>query len=231
MAETRKSHGRIFWGLILIAVGILLFLDQMGRVDFSYLISQYWPVIFILIGLSILIANNFKETGGAVFFILLGVFFLLVRLQIFSHTVWHYFWPLLVIGLGLWILVRPARGAGKKKISELTADDLSISQVFSGTKRRIDSRAFKGGKAEVVFGSAEIDMTQAALEGGQAELSVSVVFGEIQLRVPQTWQVVIDGTPVLGSIEQKKSSPAEAERTATLKIKASVVFGSLQIKD
>ncbi len=231
MGATGRSHGRVFWGLILIAVGILLFLDQMGRVDFGYLISQYWPAIFIIIGLSILIANNFRETGGGIFFIILGGFLLLVRLRIFHHNLWHYFWPLLVIALGLWILVRPARSRDKKKMSDVSADEISLSQVFSGTSRRVDSQAFKGGTAEVVFGSAEIDMTQARLDGGQASLSLSVVLGDIELRVPDTWQIVIEGNPVLGSIEHKKKSPTDAEKTATLKINASVVLGSIRIKD
>lgn len=232
MTEPRRSQGRIFWGLVLIVVGALFLLDQMDRLDFGDLIADYWPVIFILLGLSILISHGTRNAGGGIFLILFGTFFLLVRLHVFGHTVWHYAWPILIILIGLWILARPGRGGeDKKKIPDVTVDELAISQVFSGTSRRVESQNFKGGAAEVVLGSAEIDMTGAALAGGEATVSLSVVLGDIELRVPAAWQVTIEGTPVLGSIEQKRTSPAGASGGATLHLKTSVVLGSIHIKD
>ena len=231
MSNHRGSQGRIFWGIILIAIGVLFLLDQMHEFDFGYLFSHYWPVIFILIGLSIIIGNGFKNIGGGVFFILFGAFFLLVRLDLLGERAWNYFWPALIILAGLVILLRPGHHEDKKKIPDVTADDIKISQVFSGTSRRIDSQNFKGGTAEVVFGNAEIDLTGARLEGGQATVSLSVVLGSIELRVPSNWQVIIHGTPVLGSIEQKAKTVSDADKKATLYIKASVVLGSITIKD
>lgn len=231
MAASKGTQSRIFWGLVLIAVGVLFLFDQMGELDFGYLISRYWPAIFILIGLSIIIGKNFKDAGAGVFFILFGTFFLFMRLRIFHRDVWHYFWPLLIIALGLWILVKPAMTAVKKKIPDLTTDELRISQVFSSTSRRVESPNFKGGSVEVVLGSAEIDLTGAGLEGGQAVLAMSAVLGSIEVKVRPDWQVVIDGSPVLGSIEQKRKSPPEAEKKGTLRINASVVLGSIAIKD
>jgi predicted membrane protein len=231
MAASKRSQGRIFWGLVLIAIGVLFLLDQMGELDFGYLFSRYWPAIFILIGISIILGNNFQNVGPGIFFILFGTFFLLMRIRVFHHTAWHYFWPILIIGVGIWILAKPAFAAGKKKIPEVTVDELRISQVFSGTSRRIESPNFKGGTAEVVLGSAEIDLRGAGLEGGQAVLALSAVLGSIELRVRPEWQVVIEGTPILGSIEQERPSPAEVAKTGTLHINASVVLGSIHIKD
>jgi predicted membrane protein len=231
MSTNRGSQGRIFWGLILIAVGVLFLLDQMNELDFGYLFSRYWPVIFILIGLSIIIGNGFKNIGPGVFFILFGTFFLLAHLGLLGHRAWDYVWPILIIAVGLWILAKPGHHEDKKKIPDVTVDELRISQVFSGTSRRVDSPNFKGGTAEVVFGSAEVDMTGAQLEGGQATVSLSVVLGSIELRVPSTWQVIVHGTPVLGSIEHKAKTVPDADKKATLYIKASVVLGSITIKE
>jgi predicted membrane protein len=231
MSNNRGSQGRIFWGLVLIAVGVLFLLDQMDEVDFGYLFSRYWPVIFILIGLSIIIGNGFKNVGAGIFFILFGVFFQLVRLDLLGHRAWDYFWPSLIILAGLLILLRPGHhDEDKKKIPDVTVDELRISQVFSGTSRRVESASFKGGTAEVVFGSAEIDMTGAKLDGGQATISLSVVLGSIELRVPSDWQVIVHGTPVLGSVEHKAKAVSDTEKKATLYLKTSVVLGSITIK-
>jgi len=231
MSGSKTSQSRIFWGLAFIIVGVLFLLDRTGQIDFGEIVSRYWPAVFILIGISILVGNDFKNTGPGLFFIIFGAFFLLMKLEVFHHDLWRYFWPLAVIALGLWILVKPARGADKKKIPELTVGELRISQVFSSTSRRIEAPGFKGGSVEVVLGSAEIDLTGAGLEGGRAVLALSAVLGSIELRVRPEWQVVIEGTPVLGSIEQKKKQPTEAESKGRLEIKASVVLGSLQVKD
>ena len=234
MTQSRSASGRIFWGLILIGLGVLFLMDQMGELDFGEMASRYWPVVFIVIGLSILISNGFRNAGAGVFFILFGAFFLLMRLDIFSHSLWHY-WPVFVIGAGVWMLVKPAfrpRGSeDKKKTPELSTDELKVSAVMAGLKRRIDNPAFQGGKAEVVMGSLEIDLTGAIPAGGQAVVYLSVVMGEIELRVPRGWAVVIEGTPVLGSVEDKRSPAPESEKKASLRLVTSVIMGSIEIKD
>lgn len=227
----RKTQGRIFWGLLLIVLGVLFLLDQMHRLDFGDLIGHYWPVVFILIGISILLSNNFKNVGSGVFFILFGAFFLLVRMRIFDQAVWHFVWPLAIIGVGFWILLRPSLSWNKKKIPEMTADDLAISQVLSGTSRKVESQNFKGGKVDVVLGSAEVDFRGARLSGGQATLVLSVVLGSIELTVPHEWQVVLEGAPVLGSMDSRKKTIPDAEKTGTLFIKGSAVFGSIEVKE
>ena len=228
--SAQKTQGRIFWGILLIFLGVLFLLDQMDKLDFGDLVGRYWPVIFILIGVSILLSNNFKNVGSGIFFILFGAFFLLIRMRVFDRAVWHYIWPVAIIGAGLWILLRPAFRPGKTDASGTTADDLNISQVFSGSSRKIESQSFRGGKADVVFGSAEIDLRGAKLAGGQATLVLSAVFGGIEVFVPRDWQIVLEGTPVLGSIESHKKA-GTVPPTQTLTIKGSAVFGSIEVKE
>lgn len=230
MSEHR-TLGRVFWGLLLVVLGILFLLDRTGTLDFGDLVARFWPVIFILIGISILLSNNFRNVGSAVFFILFGTFFLLLRLRIFDQAVWRYLWPLAIIAVGLWILLRPARHPVRKNIPEMACDDLAISQVFSGTARKVESQNFRGGRADVVFGSADVDLRNARLAGGQATLVLSVVFGSITVFVPRDWQVVLQGTPVLGSIESHKGPGPGGAAAATLNIHGSAVFGSIEVKE
>ncbi len=230
MSDT-KNQGRIFWGLLLVVLGGLFLFAQMDWWNFGHVVARFWPVIFILLGISMLVANSFKNVGSGVFFILFGTFFLLVRWDVL-HTIGRYIWPVAIIVAGLWILLRPARGLDKKKtVSDVGGDDLKISQVFSGTSRKIESQAFRGGKAEVVFGSAEIDLRGARLAGDRATIDLSAVFGGIEVHVPRDWEIVLEGTPVLGSIESHKSAVPATGKTATLTVKGAAVFGSIEIKD
>jgi predicted membrane protein len=234
MSTSRNAHGRIFWGLVLIGLGVLFLLDQMGDLDFGWVVSRYWPVIFIVIGLSIIIGNGFRNSGSGVFFVLFGTFFLLMRLHILSYHLWHY-WPVIIIAVGVWILVKPLfRPDGppdKKKTPELVVDELKVSAVLAGVERRVDSSSFRGGKVEVVLGSAEIDLTGAVPADEETVVYLSVVLGSIELRIPREWRIVIDGTPVLGSIEDKRRVVADAERKGNILLKTSVVLGSIEIGD
>lgn len=47
-----------------------------------------------------------REPIGALVLIALGVLFLLAQMGVFSDLVFEYMWPLLLIGLGVWLIVR-----------------------------------------------------------------------------------------------------------------------------
>jgi hypothetical protein len=51
-----------------------------------------------------------KEPIGAVILIGLGLCFLLGQLDVFSGRVFEFAWPLMLIGLGLWMVVRHMQG-------------------------------------------------------------------------------------------------------------------------
>lgn len=231
MSNHKTSQGRIFWGFILILVGSLFLLDRMGRLDIGEIVSRWWPAVFILIGLSILIGNRFRDAGGGIFFILFGVFFLLMRLRIFDRSLWHYFWPLAIIACGLWLILKPAVAGAKKSASGVEGDDLRVSAVLSGLQRRVESRSFRGGKADAVLGGLDLDLTRASLAEGRATLELTAVMGGIDVRVPREWGIALDATPILGGIDDLTHPVPEAERKGVLTIKATAILGGIDIKD
>jgi len=111
--SSRSGDGRIFWGLFLVIIGLLFLLEQAGYLDIGRIISTYWPAIFILIGLSIFIGNGFKRSNEVVsFLIIFGAFLLLLKFHLIDRHVWRYLWPVLLMVLGLWIMLKP-RSRGK----------------------------------------------------------------------------------------------------------------------
>ena len=60
----RSSH--LWWGITLIILGVLFLLDNMDLVDFGYLLSTFWPIIFIIWGAGILLRKDVPrpESGG-----------------------------------------------------------------------------------------------------------------------------------------------------------------------
>jgi len=233
MSEHRRSSANsIFWGLVLILVGILILSERFGFHDLGHLFSTWWPAVFILIGISMLLGEGSRRPGAGLFFIIFGVFSLLLENDVLGHDAWHYIWPAGLIAVGLWIILRPAfRHHGLEEMPKMKGNDLDLTCVLSGVKRRVETAAFKGGQVTAVFGGADVDFTHTGLEGGKAVIEATAIFGGINIIVPRDWKVVVDGSPILGGIEEKHRNPPEAEVRATLYIKGTSIFGGITIKD
>ncbi|MGB2869875.1 MAG: DUF5668 domain-containing protein [Bacteroidota bacterium] len=53
----RKHFDDIFWGAILIVIGGLFLARNLGYIDFSFSLHRYWPVLLIVIGISIVLKS------------------------------------------------------------------------------------------------------------------------------------------------------------------------------
>ncbi|MRN55860.1 cell wall-active antibiotics response protein LiaF [Paenibacillus monticola] len=116
----RRFTSQMLGGLILIGLGAMFLLRQLGYTDFSigYLASNYWPVILIIMGVQRLLAtgdyNNSKgsSTIGGFFFLAIGVFFLGRNLDWFDLSAGEFFKmfiPVMLIGGGLYVIFKPRR--------------------------------------------------------------------------------------------------------------------------
>ena len=121
---------------------------------------------------------------------LIGAFLLLDTLDIivFNFAV---VWPLLLIAFGLSVLVR----ALERNRFRVGAAVLDFSRgghacIFSDYKSGSDTQDFHGGDATAIFGAARFDLRNASMTVDEARIDVNVVFGEAEVRVPETWSVI-----------------------------------------
>jgi len=56
MRSSRSSS--IFWGLLLVLVGILIFLNNSDILYFENLISEYWPLLIVLFGIYLIVKSS-----------------------------------------------------------------------------------------------------------------------------------------------------------------------------
>ena len=230
MSRARDYQGRIFAGLLIVLIGVLLLFGNLGKLDFGDVFSTYWPLILIFVGLWHLVAHEFRRSGFGLVLIAVGGFFLLDNLDVISGGVWMYFWPLLIIAAGLWIIFNPRFKPVRVKTPEHTERDLDVFTVLSGAKRQVESQEFKGGKASVLLGGIELDFSQASLAGNQATLELTAILGGIEIRVPKEWEVIVDSSSFLGAVEDKHKSAPTTESRPTLTIKGTAILGAIEIK-
>ena len=68
----------IFWGVILVFVGVLFLLQNFDVIHFAWMsLWRLWPVVLILWGVSIIPANNWIKTGLVVIILSLTVYFMI----------------------------------------------------------------------------------------------------------------------------------------------------------
>ncbi len=231
MASPRNSSGRILFGLLLILFGVLFLLDQMGKLDFGDIISGYWPLILVFAGIWHIVSNNFRNVGGGLLLIVIGGLFQLAKFEILGESVWHYIWPVVIILVGLWMI---AGAFGRRRAAATPGakdSDLDAFVIFSGLERRVESQNFRGGKATAIMGGIDLDFTQAKLAEDRASIDLSVIMGGIDVRVPKSWRVEVDGHPLLGAVEDKHTHVPGPGGVQTLFIKASAILGGIEIKD
>ena len=231
MSQLRNYQGRIFSGLLIIAAGVIFLLANMDKLDFGDFISTYWPMILILIGLSHLLTSGFRNAGVALFLIAIGAFFQLNNWGVLGGRVWAYFWPLLIIAAGLWIIFKPKTKGFGENAPEIQDDDLGAFVLFSGLKRRFESEKFRGGKATAIMGGLELDLTQAKLKDNQATVELTAILGGIDLFVPREWKVIVDSSAILGGVDDKHSPVPSSTIQMTLYVKATAILGGIDIKN
>jgi predicted membrane protein len=245
--------GRIVAGLILVGVGAFLLLRNLGFWLPGWLFS--WPMILILVGIYSGVKHNFRNNGWMVL-VGVGAYFLISDF-IPSLGLQPLFWPLLIIGLGLLFIVRPGKKSwvdfnadiNFKKQTKTTdeygivtqepvaadtidsSDFLMVRSVFSGVVKNIVSKNFQGGKISCVFGGAEIDLSQADING-TVTIKLEAVFGGIKLVVPPHWSVQNDIDGVFHGIDDKRrfNPDATINPGKILILKGSAIFGGVEIR-
>ncbi|QKJ31263.1 hypothetical protein HQ865_16360 [Mucilaginibacter mali] len=98
-----QRSGKVFAGLILLAVGAVLLLQQIGGFLFPHWLIS-WPMLLIVWGLYIGSKNNFTRPFGAAIMILIGVLFIADDI-IPGLSLERAFWPLMLIFFGLYMVL------------------------------------------------------------------------------------------------------------------------------
>jgi predicted membrane protein len=206
----------LFWGFILVLFGIFLLLDNMGIADFGELIHDYWPVILILWGISILTRrkrhSRCQEPP-------LPLYQQQPPAQDQAYTA--------------------PPPTGNNFSFTMDSDIIHQSEVFGDTQITANSQNFMGGSVSTVFGDCNIDLSKIKIAEGEHTLRVHTVFGDSRIILPPNSSFSISANSTFGDMyvkDQQKggfssyiylTSQGYESATNKLKIVISKVFGDL----
>jgi predicted membrane protein len=164
---------------------------------------------------------NFARLIPGLILIIIGISVL------FKINIWSYFWPALLILLGLRILSAPKQKYNFSSSSETNESEINEVVVFSEVRRKIKSLNFKGGKLTTVFGSGKLDLSESQITNDRVVLEITSVFGESKIKVPETWIIKSEGVGVLGAYHNNTKS--EDREKPVVIVKGSAIFGEVEI--
>ncbi|MFH1050105.1 MAG: DUF5668 domain-containing protein [bacterium] len=215
------------FALVLLGVGFLL--DSFEYMEFSQTVSDWWPLLIVLLGIAHISRKNPPIFSGLII-ISVGVLLLADRLGYLNGGFWSAFWPLLIIIIGLSMLF-PVRKYFSRNNQIHSDGDLNLTTLFSGQSKKVDDKNFKGGNITATFGAIELDLTDAELSPEGAVLNINASFGGLEISVPRKWRLVFSGTPIFGGFEDKTKQDAPNENTKTLYINYNVIFGGFEVNN
>lgn len=228
--STENNNGRIWGGLIVVVIGVVLLAREMDFYVPNWFFS--WKMLLIGIGLYVGSKRSFKP-GGWMIAVAIGVIFIA---DDYVHGIYlkPYLIPVLVIGLGLYLIFKPKSRQGqfwKENAQAYTSTDNNWESVsiFGGNKNII-SKDFKGGEMVTIFGGSELNMSQADING-VVTLEVVQIFGGTKLIVPSNWKVqTSELVSILGGIDDKRPGSTNVDDTKVLNLKGTSVFGGIDIR-
>lgn len=115
-------------------------------------------------------------------------------------------------------------------LGDETTGEFEIVTIMAGKKFASRAEGLWSGRVTTVLGGADLDLRDAVLAPGGADLAVFTVMGGVALQVPDTWVVDLEGQAIVGGqtahVPSREVLPSDSP---VLRVHARTYFGGLDI--
>lgn len=226
-----KKFKSIIWGLVLVAVGVIVALNALDITDIDIFFDGWWT-LFIIIPCFIGIFTS-KDKYSNILGLAAGVFLLLCCQDILEFSMlWKLGLPVIIVAVGLkMIFCGLFRNKSEKVIENVKINGgytKKFGATFSGTTANFSGEMFYGTELNAIFGGVDCDLRGAFIEQ-DCVIKANAIFGGIDIFVPEGVNVKVHSTSIFGGVDNKehKNSP---ENPHTIFVHANCIFGGVDIK-
>ena len=221
----KQSLSRYITGLLVLALGVGALLDVLNVIPFWSWLGTWWPLILIVVALTLFVSDFRRNYIWALALVIIGVFIQLRNLDMIDFSVTELIFPVILIAIGLTIVLRVSN-RNSVKLGTNDADD--ISAILSGSESKNKSQKYKGGKVTSIFGGAVLDLRDAKIDK-EATLDLFVLCGGVEIKVPRDWKVIVRTANIAGGIEDKSEGAAN-DKGSVLIVTGTIALGGVEIK-
>lgn len=109
-------------------------------------------------------------------------------------------------------------------------ESANLAGILSGVTRKGVWRPARRTNILTFMGGVDLDYTDAEIPPGVTEINAFCALGGVDIKVPDGINVEVDGIPILGGIDNRTSGVTDPS-LPTLRIKAFIIMGGLEIKE
>ncbi|RYZ94740.1 MAG: hypothetical protein EOP47_27235 [Sphingobacteriaceae bacterium] len=226
-----RTSNSIWGGLVLLLIGMVFLLDNLN-INVPHWITS-WHMILLVIGLIVGVKHNFRGAGWIIMVAVGGIFTLndFAELNLNMGNLW----PLILIGIGLSLILRPKKGCKKHKFRKHLAQQPDFTDPIQASTDPMGSTGTTGSAATGhpedfldsvnVFGGSHQKVFTKNFKGGdilaifggcdvdltqadfQNEITIEVtaIFGGCKIIIPPTWEVKSEVTAIFGGVDDKRN--------------------------
>ena len=227
-----KRSSNIIWGIVLVAIGLVLGLNEMGITTINLFFDGWWTLIWIIPCFVGLFKN--KDKTANLIGIAIGVAILLACQGIINlKLLWKLLVPCAIVLIGLSLIFKDTFNKKTKdaikKLNEKSANSSeSINAIFSSQEVSYEHRTFGGNELNAIFGGIELNLKDALINE-DVVINANAIFGGIDIIAPDYVNVKISSTSIFGGVSDERKVKCK-DGTATLYINALCLFGGTDVK-
>jgi len=114
-----------------------------------------------------------------------------------------------------------------ESVGDEDSDALDLATIMEGRELVSRARSFRGGSVLTIAGGTALDLRNATLDRQGARLRVRSVMGGTAIAVPESWNVEVNASQMLGAVSNRTQNGTAA--SPTLIIDADALFGAIDI--
>ena len=227
-----KNFGNVLWGIVLIAIGIIIGVNSLGIAHINIFFDGWWT-LFIIVPCFIGLFKEREKTGNIIGLIIGIVLLLCCQGLLNFDLIWKLALPTILVIIGISFIFKDTfdhKINGEiKKLNKNRVKDNGYCATFSGQNVNFDGEKFNGTDLTAVFGGLKCDLRNAVIESDSV-INVSSIFGGTEIIVPENVKVKIKSTSMFGGVDEKRKNKSDNQESYTIYINATCLFGGVEIK-
>ena len=221
-----KNLKKLLFGIVLLAVGIVVLLNALDVTDIDIFFPGWWTLVIIIPSVSGIITD--RDKSGSIIGLLIGVALLLWQLDVIQLDLFlKLLAPVIIILIALKLIFG---GIGRKKDTKVIVVNGELSEgtaIFGGKELNFDGQVFEGAEFTAIFGGVDCDLSGAIIER-DCTIKATAIFGGIDIILPKGVNLKVNSTNIFGGTDDKYEKTPDT--SVTVYVEAVSIFGGVEVK-
>jgi len=228
VTKTKFNSTLFVVGTGLVFLGCLLTLENITNYPFRMHVISFWPIIIVALGVVKLVEGKFRCVNG---WIITALGLLLLAHTAMGHSLDSLIGPAILVIVGIFIVMHALKRQRKVSAKLQKSEDFVRGTAILGSYvYKPNEGQFDGGELTAIFGGVELDLRNTTMKHDSARIDVFAMLGGGEIRVPDSWDVSVRVSALVGGVENKTLRPAVDSQSPKLLITGSALFGGISVK-